>query len=484
MPTLRTQLIMIIGAAVFIGVSALLGLAGSQMATMTLNAFASEKQTVAVVASSSLTTNERQHGGRNNGDKSDDKNNQANLTAFAQAVLNANAQSTGTNFTYLDSQRKIIATTQTDQPDLTVADEVTRAEQGVISTAIRGDKLYIAIPLLHDKAVTGVLWAVASLAPVQSELGLRWLTLIAAALGALLIACLAGWWLSQRISRPLTAITNVAAHMANGQLGIRAQLSRTNREIFTLERTFNEMAKQIEGMLERQREFVANASHELRAPLAAIRLHAEAIASGAVTDQDVRQYATEIDGESARLGHLVEDLLNLSQIEGDSFKPPLEPINVIDELKSSAVVYRSRSTAKHQQMQIQIDPNIPDLYIHPSHLRLMIGNLLDNAVKYTPENGHINLSASWQPADGSLILEVRDTGIGIPPQDLSRVSERFFRVDRAHTRGIAGTGLGLSLVTAIARSYSGILVLHSNGMPGEGTQAVLTLKPGVGPTVQ
>ena len=136
--------------------------------------------------------------------------------------------------------------------------------------------------------------------------------------------------------------------MANGQLGLRAHVSQTNREISTLERTFNEMAKQIEGRLERQREFVANASHELRGPLATIRLHAEAIASGAVTDQDTRQYAAEIDTESALLGHLVEDFLELSQIEGGSFNPPLEPVNVIDELNSSAIMFRSRSAAKHQ----------------------------------------------------------------------------------------------------------------------------------------
>ena len=333
------------------------------------------------------------------------------------------------------------------------------------------------MPLLHDQPVIGVLWAAASLAPVQTELRLHWLTLIAAALAAIVGACLAGWQLSQRVSRPLTAVTNVAAQMANGQLGVRAHLSKTNREIATLERTFNEMAIQIEGMLERQREFVANASHELRAPLAVIRLHAEAIASGAVVDQDARDYAAEIDAESVRLGHLVEELLQLSQIEGESFKPPVEPINVIDELKSVAVAYRSRSAIKHQQMQVQIASSIPDLYIQASHLRLMVGNVLDNAVKYTLEDGQIILVAVWHPTDCKLVIEVRNTGLGIPSNDLSRVCERFFRVDRAHTRSVVGTGLGLSLVTAITASYGGTLALHSSGIPGEGTQAVLTLSP-------
>jgi signal transduction histidine kinase len=114
---------------------------------------------------------------------------------------------------------------------------------------------------------------------------------------------------------------------------------------------------------------------------------------------------------------------------------------------------------------------MPDLYIHPNDLALMVGNLLDNAIKYTPDGGTIGLSATWH-AD-TLDIAVRDTGSGIPSEDLPRVSERFFRVDRAHTRHIPGVGLGLALVTAVARQYHGALRIVSTGVPGQGTQAYL-----------
>jgi signal transduction histidine kinase len=103
----------------------------------------------------------------------------------------------------------------------------------------------------------------------------------------------------------------------------------------------------------------------------------------------------------------------------------------------------------------------------------MVGNLLDNAIKYSPEGGAICLGAAWH--EGELEIVVSDNGAGIPPEDIPRVNERFFRVDRAHTRSVPGSGLGLALVTAVARQYGGELQISSSGVPGEGTRARLLL---------
>jgi signal transduction histidine kinase len=219
---------------------------------------------------------------------------------------------------------------------------------------------------------------------------------------------------------------------------------------------------------------VANASHELRSPLASIKLRAEALAQGMVDGERARQYANEINEETIRLGQLVANLLQLSRAEGGKFSPPRETISVADELSAIVRALRPPVTAKKQQLTVSIQEAMPELVIYPDDLRLMVENLLDNAVKYTPEYGKVTLAAQW--GDDLLTIEVSDTGPGIPPDDLSHVTERFFRVDRAHKRSVPGTGLGLALVVATARQYDGTLAIHSSGYPGEGTQACLTLK--------
>jgi two-component system phosphate regulon sensor histidine kinase PhoR len=128
---------------------------------------------------------------------------------------------------------------------------------------------------------------------------------------------------------------------------------------------------------------------------------------------------------------------------------------------------------RQQQFDLQLSDDIPDVYVHPGDLAIMVGNLLDNATKYTRAGGAISLRAVWN--EGKLEIAVRDTGEGTPPEDLPRIAERFFRVDRAHTRNIPGVGLGLALVIALVRHYSGTLRITSAGVPGQGTQAELEL---------
>jgi two-component system phosphate regulon sensor histidine kinase PhoR len=128
---------------------------------------------------------------------------------------------------------------------------------------------------------------------------------------------------------------------------------------------------------------------------------------------------------------------------------------------------------RQQQLDLHVSDDIPDVYVHPGDLAIMVGNLLDNATKYTPAGGAVSLRAVWNV--DKLEIAIRDTGEGIPPEDLPRIAERFFRVDRAHTRNIPGVGLGLALVTAVARQYHGVLRITSAGVPGQGTQAELEI---------
>jgi len=193
-----------------------------------------------------------------------------------------------------------------------------------------------------------------------------------------------------------------------------------------------------------------------------------------MSGERAQQYATEIDEEVGQLARLVNDLLQLSRAESGAFVPPSEPICVADVLQMCARAVQPRVALKRQRFEVDLAADIPDLYIHPSDLSIMVGNLLDNAIKYTPEGGTIAMRAAWQAQ--TLEISVADNGAGIPPADLPRISERFFRVDRAHTRGTPGVGLGLALVVAIARQYGGTLHVISSGVAGEGTRAELRLR--------
>jgi signal transduction histidine kinase len=266
----------------------------------------------------------------------------------------------------------------------------------------------------------------------------------------------------------------VAEQMADGRLDARVEIDDSVSELASLGVMFNHMAGRVEAMIQEQRDFVANASHELRAPLAAMKLRAEILASQKVSGEQAREYASEIDEEVSQLAVLVSDLLQLSRAESGAFAPPDRAVSVADELAACVRSARPRATARSQQITVELDSHIPAAYIAPSDLAIMVGNLLDNAIKYSPEGGAIRLGAAWH--HGQLEIIVSDNGPGIPPEDIPRVNERFFRVDRAHTRSVPGSGLGLALVTAVARQYGGELQISSSGVPGEGTQARLSLE--------
>ncbi len=227
-----------------------------------------------------------------------------------------------------------------------------------------------------------------------------------------------------------------------------------------------------------RRDFVANASHELKTPTAAIHLLAESAATAAGdgdSDQAV-EFARQISAESARLSRLVSDLLDLSRLES---APAPGSIADVREAISNAVVSH-RIAASQRGLELRYDDARAegvDAYVvaDPTDLAVALDNLLDNAIKYT-EAGSVTVGLAAE--DESVSIEVRDTGIGIPAEDLPRVFERFYRVDRARSRDSGGTGLGLSLVRHVVDRSDGTVEVSS--AVGEGTTFTITLRRATG----
>ena len=212
-----------------------------------------------------------------------------------------------------------------------------------------------------------------------------------------------------------------------------------------------------------RREFTANVSHELKTPLTSISGMAEIMKDGLVKQEDVRGFAADIYQESQRLIRLVEDILHLSRLDEGGSGLERQEIDLLDLAR--AVEDRLQSTAKQHQVELELTGDHAAVQGLPSVVEEMVYNLCDNAIKYNRPGGE----ASVRVEDGAdaVTVTVSDTGIGIPPEDRERVFERFYRVDKSHSKAIGGTGLGLSIVKHGAALHNAQVELDS--APGKGT---------------
>ncbi len=219
-----------------------------------------------------------------------------------------------------------------------------------------------------------------------------------------------------------------------------------------------------------RRDFVANVSHELRTPLASIKSVIETLQGGAVRDEEVAEdFLSRADTEVDRLAQIVEELLELSRIESGQIPLAREQVDIRAVLDRA--VERLRSQAEKQQLALAFDEKneLPAVLGDPERLERAVMNLIHNAIKFTPAGGSIRVAA--RHANGSVFIQISDTGVGIPADDLPRIFERFYKGDRA--RGGGGTGLGLAVVKHTAQAHGGSVSVNSR--QGEGSTFTLSL---------
>jgi two-component system phosphate regulon sensor histidine kinase PhoR len=207
--------------------------------------------------------------------------------------------------------------------------------------------------------------------------------------------------------------------------------------------------------LERIRQdFVANVSHELRTPISSIKGYAETLLDGAIEDEkNAHDFLEIICRDSDRLAKLIDDLLDLSRIESGKLRMVFLPTDLTDVVKRTLSIVENPAKTKAVSIKMESSQNLPKVLADETRLSQVIINLLDNAIKYTPEQGTIIIS--MHASDKFVQVDISDTGIGIPEKDLARVFERFYRVDKARSRDLGGTGLGLSIVKHIVQAHEG-----------------------------
>jgi two-component system, OmpR family, phosphate regulon sensor histidine kinase PhoR len=229
-------------------------------------------------------------------------------------------------------------------------------------------------------------------------------------------------------------------------------------------------ARRVEAM---RRDFVADASHELKTPVAAIQVAAETLERAIHDDPPAAaRFAGQIWHESARLSRLVSDLLDLSRLESE--RPVFEPVRL--DLLAGEVVARVGDSAREAGVTLEVAAGPVTVAGSTKDLALLVGNLLENAVQYTPRGGRVRLEVG--SSNGRAVLSVEDTGIGIPSRDLPRIFERFYRVDRARSRATGGTGLGLSITRHVTEQHGGRIEAESELGRGSTFRVWLPLNEG------
>ena len=297
------------------------------------------------------------------------------------------------------------------------------------------------------------------------------LMLLMAVVGGALVF-LVGWLVAAHALRPVAALTDAAGAIARSRefsSRVSAETARPGRdELGRLAETFNEMLASLEQAYSTQRRFVSDASHELRAPLTAIQANLELLRDRKDMPSEELARATEDAArEAGRMARLVADLLALARADTGTalHREPVELDRVLMD-----VVGEARHLANGQRLEIgTLQPST--IEGDSDRIKQLLLILVDNAVKYTPPGGRVRLSLSRD--ENAAMFVVKDTGIGIPPDELPRVFERFYRADPARSRDPGGTGLGLPIARWIAGQHGGTVELEST--PGRGTTATVRL---------
>ena len=279
-----------------------------------------------------------------------------------------------------------------------------------------------------------------------------------------LLSLIASVYLARSLIRPLRTLQNAALELSEGNLGYRAPNIGTD-ELNTVVTAFNTMADQLEEMIEEQRAFASNASHELRTPITAIRIRTETLRYDTNIDTQTReQYIQEIDDEVLRMSGLMDDLVLLSRLDAGRTQKGSDAIDFLRFAESLQRSYSRQATEKKILLDVVPPANHTDLVsicASLNHVTIFFRNILENALKYTPEGGKITWHIDLEGDE--IISRIEDNGQGIEPSALPHIFDRFFRGDRSHNRDIPGTGLGLALVKSIADVYDTKLTIHSAG---------------------
>ena len=264
--------------------------------------------------------------------------------------------------------------------------------------------------------------------------------------------------ISRVVTRPVKELSAGIERMSKGDYEHRVHVPGRS-EMAQLAAAFNQMSEQVHNLDEARNQFVSNASHELKTPLTTIKILVESMIYQEDMDPQLRsEFLTDIDREIDRLSSVVGDLLTLVHIDSHKLKLRREMMVFADPVRESVSRLTPLAQKRGQEIHMQIADSC-EMFADPGKLAQVCYNIIETAIKYTPDGGRITVSLHRSGRDA--VLEITDTGVGIPQEDLPHIFDRFYRVDKARSRDTGGTGLGLSIVKQIVRLHAGSVTVQS-----------------------
>lgn len=324
--------------------------------------------------------------------------------------------------------------------------------------------LAVAIPLLDNSRLEGIIYLYVPLAKISEltvDFSILWLI---GGVVFIVIAAFLGFKMLHRLTRPLAAMKQAAERVSDGDYSARVDI-QSNDEIGELAKAFNHMSESVQKEDEKKREFLADVSHELRTPISYIKGYSEALEAGIIKDPEERnKYLKLINRESGRIVKIVEDLLDLSRLDAEEYKLVKSPFSLAQLIEDFLLKYGPAMREKNISMSLNLDP---DIIINGDEGRLeqILQNIIDNSIRYTEKDGMISIRLSKHPY--GCAVEIQDTGTGIPAEDIAKLTNRFYRVNKARSRSDGGTGLGLAIVDKLVKLHDGRMEITSE--LGKGT---------------
>ena len=281
-----------------------------------------------------------------------------------------------------------------------------------------------------------------------------------------------GFTLASGMTESLQRLKLGARTLAGGDLTVRLSIHDRD-ELAEVASAFNTMAAELEESFHRQqeleqarRDLIAAVSHDLRTPLASVRAMVEALADEVVSDPEtINRYHQTIQNQISNLALLIDDLFELSKIDSGRLQLKLEGGCISDIISDTLESMRAQALAKQVRLTGQVDPDTPNLTMDSAKIQRVIYNLVQNAIRHTPADGSVFISAAT--VDEGVKVDVRDTGEGIASEDLPRIFEQFYRGEKSRSRSTGGAGLGLAIAKGIVEAHGGRIWVNSN--VGEGT---------------
>jgi signal transduction histidine kinase len=410
------------------------------------------------------------------------------------AQLKEQAQQDGTRIFVLTPKGKVLADTE-DQligQQLQVPTRETQPEgqlpylRGQLTTPDGESVIYVALPTAALRSPAGgeqrLIVAVTMAQPrAVTFLGDLLVPLLFAGLIAFVISILLAYLIAYSIAKPLQRITLATEEMARGDYDQQLNITSPD-EVRRLAASFDVMAQEVKSSRQAQRDFVANVSHELKTPLTSIQGFSQAILDGTARDGEAQRHAAQIiNDEAERMTRLVNELLDLAKLDAGQIVMAQEPLDMGQLLRGCVEKLTPQAGQGGVELRLDLEA-LPPLAGDNDRLAQVFTNLIDNALKHTLQGGRVTVAAKGvtsQPArKGDKVVpkvevSVADTGAGIPPEDLSRIFERFYQVDKSRRRKDRGAGLGLAIAKEIVEAHGGQIKAES--VVGVGTKFTVTL---------